>query len=108
MPYILGYVCYRPFEGVGPSKSVDLILGKRELVCMLLVYPIVYRARVSFCLVSLSFGISDCQQFGPQTQWRPLLKAFTSELGSEAMSFAWSAVVQLVVFFSCGLQNLKD
>ena len=35
--------------------------------------------------------------FGPQTQWRPLRKAFTSGLGIDALSLAWPAVVQQVV-----------
>ena len=42
--------------------------------------------------------------FGPQTQWRSLRKAFTSELGLDALSLAYPAVVQLVVFFNSGLQ----
>ena len=41
---------------------------------------------------------------GPQTQWRPRHKAFTSGLGLDAMSSAWPAVVQLVVSFNSGLQ----
>ena len=42
--------------------------------------------------------------FGPQTQWRPLRKTFTSELGLDDLSLAWSAVVQLVAFFNSGSQ----
>ena len=48
------------------------------------------------------------RRFGPQTQWRPVHKALTSGLGPDAMSLAWSAVVQLVVFFNSGWQCLQD
>ena len=41
---------------------------------------------------------------GPQTQWRPWHKDFTSGLGLDARSLAWPTVVQLVVFFNSGLQ----
>ena len=44
------------------------------------------------------------RRVGPQTQWRPRHKAFTSGLGLDAMSLAWLIVVQLVVFFNSGLQ----
>ena len=35
---------------------------------------------------------------------RPRHKAFTSELGLDAMSLAWPTMVQLVVFFNSDLQ----
>ena len=41
---------------------------------------------------------------GPQTQWRPWHKAFTSGLGLDAMSLAWPTMVQLVISFNSGLQ----
>ena len=44
------------------------------------------------------------QRVGPQTQWRPRHKAFTSGLGLDAVSLAWPIVVQLVVSFNSGLQ----
>ena len=37
-------------------------------------------------------------------QWRPLHKAFTSGFELDALSLAWSAAVQLVVFFNSGSQ----
>ena len=40
------------------------------------------------------------RRVGPQTQWRPRHKAFTSGLGLDAMSLAWPTVVQLVVSFT--------
>ena len=46
--------------------------------------------------------------FGPQTQWRPLRKAFTSGLGLDALSLAWPAVVQLVIFFHSALFHHCD
>ena len=42
--------------------------------------------------------------FGLQTQLRSRRKAFTSGLALDALSLAWPAVVQLVVFFNSGLQ----
>ena len=42
--------------------------------------------------------------FGPQTEWRPLLKTLTSGLGLNDMSLAWPAVVQLLVFIYSGIQ----
>ena len=44
------------------------------------------------------------RQVGPQTQWRPRHKAFTSGLRLDAMSLAWPTVVQLVVCFNSGLE----
>ena len=44
------------------------------------------------------------RRVGPQTQWRPRHKAFTSGLGLDAMSLAWFTVVQLVVSFNSSLQ----
>ena len=41
-------------------------------------------------------------QFGPQRQ--PLQEALISGLGLDALSLAWLAVVQLMVFFNSGLQ----
>ena len=42
--------------------------------------------------------------FGPQTQWRPHRKTLTSGLGLDGMSWAWPAVVLLLVFIYSGIQ----
>ena len=41
------------------------------------------------------------RRFGPQTHWRPHHKALISDMGPGAMSWACTAVFQLLVFWKC-------
>ena len=70
-----------------------------------------YVMRQTACLVikpasvySMLHSLIARRRVGPQTQWRPRHKAFTSGLGPDAMSLACPTVVQLVVSFNSGLQ----
>ena len=55
-------------------------------------------------LIAMLHSLIARRRVGPQTQWRPRHKAFTSGLGLDAMSLACPTVVQLVVSFKSGLQ----
>ena len=44
------------------------------------------------------------RRLGPQTQWRPLPKAFTSGFRLDALSLSWPAVVKLLGFFNSGFK----
>ena len=52
------------------------------------------------CYYPSLYSLIARRRVGPQTQWRPLHKAFTSGLGLDAISLAWPPVVQLVVSFN--------
>ena len=55
-------------------------------------------------LIATLHSLIARRRVGPQTQWRPQQKVFTSGLGLDAMSLAKPTVDQLVVSFNSGLQ----
>ena len=55
-------------------------------------------------LIAMLHSLIARRRIGPQTQWRPRHKAFTSGLGLDAVYLTWSTVVQVVVSFNFGLQ----
>ena len=55
-------------------------------------------------LIPMLHSLIARRRVGPQPQWRPRHKAFTSRLGLDDMSLAWPTVVQLVVTFKSGLK----
>ena len=86
----------------------------RKIICR---YKIIgylyipYIERQTACLVvnpinvdSYSLLFNFTAMVRPQTQRRPLHKAFSSGLELNAMSLVWPLVIQLVVFFNSGSQ----
>ena len=115
--------CASPFSTLPFSAHTNIIIQtiKKYMILMKFSYYLLnrykrigynpYIMRQTACLVinqprliAMLHSVIARRRVRPRTQWRLRHKAFTSGLGLDAMTLAWSTVVQLVVSFNSGLQ----